>query len=221
MTSVAESEANVHVVGVEGSSDDLDVPMEACFRDSAFKARHALGSVNSVNVVRLLVQSVHFFFASLQLDPTASTMVEFAVPCGVSVAAAAHAAGIEAEPLQDESGPTVLKPCNYVHAAALQPCNPSCSRRAPRQHLLTASTPTTLVHCRAGGRPPRRRFAGASNGLASALDRVHECKRRNASRALHGAASGGGANAPDGVAEHGHSDALVRSLISTPRRMGP
>ena len=34
MTSVAEVEANVHVVGVEGSSDDLDVPIEACFRDA-------------------------------------------------------------------------------------------------------------------------------------------------------------------------------------------
>lgn len=63
MTSVSEVEANVHVVGVEGGSDDLDVPMEACFRDTPFRERHQLGSVNSVNVVRLLVQSVHFFYA--------------------------------------------------------------------------------------------------------------------------------------------------------------
>lgn len=75
-------EPNVTVVGVEGSSDDLDVPMEACFRDAAFKKRHSLGSVNSVNVVRLLVQSAHFFFVYLRLRPEARGLVEFAVPCG-------------------------------------------------------------------------------------------------------------------------------------------
>ena len=57
MTSVSEVEPNVHVIGVEGSSDDLDVPMEACFRDARFKAAHSLGSVNSVNILRLLVQA--------------------------------------------------------------------------------------------------------------------------------------------------------------------
>ena len=84
MTSVAEVAANVHVVGVEGTSDDLDVPMEACFRDAAFKARHQLGSVNSVNVVRLLVQTVHFFYAYLRREPAASQQVTFAVPCGAA-----------------------------------------------------------------------------------------------------------------------------------------
>ena len=82
MTSVAEVEANVTVVGVEGTSDDLDVPMEACFRDAPFKRLHALGSVNSVNVVRLLVQSVHFFYAYLRVCPAADRTVQFAVPCG-------------------------------------------------------------------------------------------------------------------------------------------
>lgn len=32
MTSVAEAAENVHLIGVEGSSDDLDVPIEALFR---------------------------------------------------------------------------------------------------------------------------------------------------------------------------------------------
>ena len=82
MTSVAEVASNVHVVGVEGTSDDLDVPMEQCFRDASFKAAHQLGSVNSVNVVRLLVQSVHFFYAYLRRTPRADATLQFAVPCG-------------------------------------------------------------------------------------------------------------------------------------------
>ena len=39
MTSVAPRARNVHVIGVEGTSDDLDVPMEALFRDTPFKRR--------------------------------------------------------------------------------------------------------------------------------------------------------------------------------------
>ena len=73
---------NVHVIGVEGSSDDLDVPMEQLFRDAAFKRRHRLGSVNSVNVVRLLVQAAHYFYSYLRVEPTAERRVHFAVPCG-------------------------------------------------------------------------------------------------------------------------------------------
>ena len=84
MTSVAEQASNVHVIGVEGTSDDLDVPMEACFRDTSFKSSYSLGSVNSVNVVRLLVQAVHYFYAYLKLAPTADRAVQFAVPCGAA-----------------------------------------------------------------------------------------------------------------------------------------
>ena len=35
MLAVAEVEENVHLIGVEGSSDDLDVPMEALFKVAA------------------------------------------------------------------------------------------------------------------------------------------------------------------------------------------
>ena len=56
--------------------------MEALFRDAAFKRQHRLGSVNSVNVVRLLVQAVHYFYAYCRLAPAADRVVRFAVPCG-------------------------------------------------------------------------------------------------------------------------------------------
>ena len=64
--------AHIHITH-EGSSDDLDVPMEACFADNQFKARHSLGSVNSVNVVRLIVQTVHYFYAYLRAAPPGAT----------------------------------------------------------------------------------------------------------------------------------------------------
>ena len=86
MTHVAAREdvSNVHLIGVEGSSDELDVPMEACFADSAFKARHKLGSINSVNIVRLLVQTVHFFYTYLRVCPDATREMPFVVPSGAA-----------------------------------------------------------------------------------------------------------------------------------------
>ena len=52
---------NIRVVGVEGSSDDTDIPIEECFEDTQYKNQQSLGSVNSVNIGRLLVQVAHFF----------------------------------------------------------------------------------------------------------------------------------------------------------------
>ena len=60
MAAVPPQAPHVHLVGVEGSSDDLDVPLEACFADRAFAGRHRLGTANSVNVVRLIVQAANF-----------------------------------------------------------------------------------------------------------------------------------------------------------------
>ena len=56
MTTAGEEEGNVVVLGTEGSSDDLDRPMEAVFADTGFKRRHQIGSINSVNICRVLVQ---------------------------------------------------------------------------------------------------------------------------------------------------------------------
>ena len=77
MTAVAEAASNVHLMGVEGSSDDLDVPLERLFCDRQFKATHRLGSVNSVNVVRLLVQVVPYFYTYCRLAPAADRVVHF------------------------------------------------------------------------------------------------------------------------------------------------
>ena len=43
---------NVHVIGVDGTSDDLDVPIRNVFEDTAFCATHGVMSANSINVAR-------------------------------------------------------------------------------------------------------------------------------------------------------------------------
>lgn len=59
---------------VEGTSDDLDKPIAALFRDGNFKQRHRLGSLNSVNVARVLMQAVHYFYAYFRTVDEAQTV---------------------------------------------------------------------------------------------------------------------------------------------------
>uniref|UniRef100_A0A7S3E457 Tryptophan synthase beta chain-like PALP domain-containing protein n=1 Tax=Chloropicon laureae TaxID=464258 RepID=A0A7S3E457_9CHLO len=80
-------EPNVTVVNCEGTSDDLDVPIEACFGDLAFKEAASIGSVNSVNVFRVIMQVVHYVYCWLQLrraHPERRGLLEvsFYVPSG-------------------------------------------------------------------------------------------------------------------------------------------
>jgi threonine synthase len=48
---------NVHVIGVDGTSDDLDVPIRNVFLDGSYCERHHVMSANSINVARILIQT--------------------------------------------------------------------------------------------------------------------------------------------------------------------
>lgn len=76
MTTVTDD--NVHCIAIEGSFDDCQRLMKSTFSDLDFKARHALGSINSVNWARVLAQIVYYAYASLQLPGP----VSFCVPTG-------------------------------------------------------------------------------------------------------------------------------------------
>ncbi|XP_029448947.1 threonine synthase-like 2 [Rhinatrema bivittatum] len=85
MTTVIED--NVHVFAVEGTSDDLDVPIKKLFADTEFVRRHNLMSLNSVNWARIMVQIAHFFYAYFQCTPAMRNeeplpIVEVIVPTG-------------------------------------------------------------------------------------------------------------------------------------------
>ena len=78
------TEPNVLVVACEGNSDDLDVPIEAAFADAAFRRRARLGSVNSVNILRVLTQTAHIVWTYLRCSETDSDEVRFFVPTGAA-----------------------------------------------------------------------------------------------------------------------------------------
>ncbi|TRY76247.1 hypothetical protein TCAL_07996 [Tigriopus californicus] len=81
MTTVIKD--NVHVFAGDGSSDDLDVPIKSVFQNSAYVKKHHLCSINSINVARILLQTVHYLYCYFQLrkDPCDQPM-QFIVPTG-------------------------------------------------------------------------------------------------------------------------------------------
>jgi threonine synthase len=75
---------NVLALAVEGSFDDCQRLVKACFADPALSAELGLTSANSINVARLLAQLLYFFEAAARLRrlrPAAGPPV-FAVPSG-------------------------------------------------------------------------------------------------------------------------------------------
>jgi threonine synthase len=81
MTTVTD--ANVFNMAVEGTFDDCQRIMKTLFADTAFKARYALGSVNSINWARILAQIVYYFYGAFRvMDATGAERVQFSVPTG-------------------------------------------------------------------------------------------------------------------------------------------
>ena len=52
---------------VDGTSDDLDIPIREVFKDTQFVSKHNICSINSINWARILVQIAHHFFAYFQV----------------------------------------------------------------------------------------------------------------------------------------------------------
>jgi threonine synthase len=75
-------DANIHNIAVRGVFDDCQDLVKLVNADREFKARHAIGAVNSINWARVAAQVVYYFkgyFAATQGD---HEQVSFAVPTG-------------------------------------------------------------------------------------------------------------------------------------------
>ncbi|MDD5705888.1 MAG: threonine synthase [Kiritimatiellae bacterium] len=81
MTSVLDD--NVHNLAVEGTFDDCQSIVKTLFADLAFRDRHCLGAVNSINWARVLAQMVYYFYAAFRvIERTGAARVSFSVPTG-------------------------------------------------------------------------------------------------------------------------------------------
>ena len=84
---------NIHNLAIEGTFDDCQDIVKAINADAAFKARHAIGAVNSINWARIAAQIVYYVTGTLAARRAPGAPVDFAVPSGnFGNILAAHAA---------------------------------------------------------------------------------------------------------------------------------
>ncbi len=79
MTTVAAP--NIHNIAVEGTFDDCQDLVKAMFNDTAFRDRHDLSAVNSINWARVMAQTAFYFAAAVALG-SPDRRLAFAVPTG-------------------------------------------------------------------------------------------------------------------------------------------
>ena len=73
------TEANVHVVAIDGTFDDCQALIKAMFADESFREDYALSAVNSINWARVMAQIVYYFTSYAALD---AEKIAFSVPTG-------------------------------------------------------------------------------------------------------------------------------------------
>lgn len=73
---------NVHALAIDGSFDDAQSALKEIFGDQAFRTRHRLSAVNSINLARVLAQCVYYLSAWLRLPKDRRNDAEFVVPTG-------------------------------------------------------------------------------------------------------------------------------------------
>ncbi len=74
--------ANVHAIAIDGSFDDAQRVLKDIFANKTFTQQHRLSAVNSINIARVLAQSVYYLYAWLRLPRKDQANVEFVVPTG-------------------------------------------------------------------------------------------------------------------------------------------
>lgn len=83
MTTVAED--NVLNLSVHGNFDDCQRIIKDLFADLDFKAKNNLCAINSINIVRIIAQTVYYFYAYFRVqeqEAGGAEKVSFSVPSG-------------------------------------------------------------------------------------------------------------------------------------------
>jgi threonine synthase len=73
---------NIHNIAIRGVFDDCQDIVKDVGEDAAFKARHRIGTVNSINWARVVAQAVYYFKGYFAVTSSNSERVSFTVPSG-------------------------------------------------------------------------------------------------------------------------------------------
>jgi threonine synthase len=75
-------DANIHNIAIQGVFDDCQDIVKAVSNDLEFKRKYKIGTVNSINLARLLAQVVYYFAGYFQATQDNTQKVSFSVPSG-------------------------------------------------------------------------------------------------------------------------------------------
>jgi len=78
----ALDDPNIHNLAIDGVFDECQDIVKAISADADFKARYAIGTVNSINWARVAAQVVYYVSGYLAVAKRAGDPVDFAVPTG-------------------------------------------------------------------------------------------------------------------------------------------
>ncbi|HET6803045.1 MAG TPA: threonine synthase, partial [Casimicrobiaceae bacterium] len=78
----AIDDPNIHNLAIEGTFDQCQDIVKTIAADTAFKHRHSLGAVNSINWARIAAQVVYYFKGYFAATTNDAQTVSFAVPSG-------------------------------------------------------------------------------------------------------------------------------------------
>ncbi len=73
---------NVYPISIQGTFDDAQRTVKEIFTDLEFREQVGLSAVNSINLARILAQSVYYLYAWLRLERIERTETTFVVPTG-------------------------------------------------------------------------------------------------------------------------------------------
>ena len=79
---ITVTDPNIHNIALQGTFDDCQAVVKACFNDVGFRNEVHLAAVNSINWARILAQMVYYVHAYLKVTPPGGGRVSFSVPTG-------------------------------------------------------------------------------------------------------------------------------------------
>ncbi|MEE8632882.1 MAG: threonine synthase [Methyloceanibacter sp.] len=127
------TEANVHIIAVEGTFDDCQAIVKGLFADRALSDRLSLTGVNSINFARILAQIAYYFTSAVSLGAPYRP-VAFTVPTGnfgdIFAGYAARAMGLPVSRLViatnlNDSLPRALSSGSYEPQGVIATSSPS------------------------------------------------------------------------------------------------
>lgn len=74
--------SNIFPIPIDGTFDDCQRLVKTLFMDKEFRSQVRLSAINSINLARVLAQSIYYVHAFTQIPADQSDQVEFIVPTG-------------------------------------------------------------------------------------------------------------------------------------------